>query len=76
MGSVITPPHLYFHSKCLRVVLNREGNTSSLRWTIHEGDKDGVDLWSWLKVRYESASKLDHLRHFYGEKISFLKLYS
>ena len=35
-----------------------------------------MDLWSWLKVKYESAAKLDPLMHFYGGKISPLKLKS
>ena len=43
---------------------------------MNQGDKDGVDLWSWLKVKYESAAKLDPLRHFYWEKIRLLKLKS
>ena len=33
---------------------------------MHEGDKDGVDLWSWIKIRYESAAKLDPLSQLYG----------
>ena len=49
-------------------------NNSSLSRTMHEGNKDGVDLWSWTKVRYESAAKLDPLRRFYGDKIRSLKL--
>ena len=53
-----------------------EFNNSSLRWPMHEGNKDGVDLWYWLKVRYDSAAKLDPLRSFYGDKISSLKLNS
>ena len=48
----------------------------SLSWPMHEGNKDGVDLWSWLKLKYESGAKLDLLRRFYGEKISSLKLKS
>ena len=31
-------------------------------------------LWSWIKVRYESESKLDPLKSFYGENIRSLKL--
>ena len=49
-------------------------NNSSLRWLIHEGNTDGILLWPWLKVRYESAAKLDLLSHLYGEKIRSLKL--
>ena len=35
-----------------------------------------MDLWSWLKLKYESAAKLDPLMRFYGEKIRSLKLKS
>ena len=51
-------------------------NNLSIRWPLHEGNKYGVDLWSWIKVKYESAAKLDPLRLFYGQKISLLKLKS
>ena len=43
---------------------------------MHEGEKDGVDLWLWLKIKYESTAKLDPLRLFYVEKIRSLKLKS
>ena len=49
-------------------------NKLSLRWPIYEGNKDGMDLWSWIKFRYENAAKLDPLRRFYGDKIRQLKL--
>ena len=49
-------------------------NNSLLMWTMNEWNKDGVDLWYWLKVRYESAYKLDSLRRLYGDKIRSLKL--
>ena len=41
---------------------------------MNEGNIDGIRLWSWLKVRYESASKLYPLRSFYWENIRSLKL--
>ena len=43
---------------------------------MYEGNKDSVDLWSWLKVKYETGDKLDSLRSFYGEIIRPLKLKS
>ena len=49
-------------------------NNLSLRWKMHKGNKYGVDLWSWLKVKYESAARLDPLKRFYGEKTRSLKL--
>ena len=45
-----------------------------MRWPRHEGEKDGVDLWLWLKVKYESADISDPLRIYYAEKIRPLKL--
>ena len=49
-------------------------NNSPLRWQMHEGDRDGVDLCLWLKVKYESAAISDSLRIYYAEKIRSLKL--
>ena len=49
-------------------------NNSSLRWPMQEREKDGVDLWLWIKIKYESADKLDPLRQLYLEKIRSLKL--
>ena len=36
-----------------------EVNNSLLRWSMHEGIKDGVELGSFLKVRYDGAAELD-----------------
>ena len=58
------------------MVLKMAVNNSSLRCPIHEGITDGIRLWSWLKVRYESAAKLDPLRQLYGNKIRLLNLKS
>ena len=33
-----------------------------------------MDLWLWIKVKYESAALLDALRIYYAEKIRSLKL--
>ena len=41
---------------------------------MHEGNKNSVELWSWLKVIYYSASKLDTPRRLYGENIRLLKI--
>ena len=43
---------------------------------MHEGDKDGVESLLWMKIKYESAAKLDPLRIFYADKIRLLKLRS
>ena len=58
----------------MEMVLKMAANNLLLRWSMHEGNTDGICLWSWLKVRYESAAKLDHLMHFYGEKIRSFNL--
>ena len=75
-GGTGLPPHWYFQSSYLGAVMKMSVNNSPLRWPIHEGEKDGVGLWSWLKIKHESAAKSDPLRRFYGEKISLLKLKS
>ena len=75
-GSGVTPLRLYFQSAWLGSVIKMAVNEFSLRWTMHEWNKESVDLWSWLKVRYDSAAKLDPLRRFYREKIRSLKLKS
>ena len=41
---------------------------------MHEWNKDGVNLWSWLKIKFENAAKLDPLQRFYVENIMSLKL--
>ena len=41
---------------------------------MHEEEKDGVDMWLWLKVKYESAAISDPLRIYYADKIRSLKL--
>ena len=33
-----------------------------------------MDFWFWLKIKYESAAKLDPLRLYYAEKTRLLKL--
>ena len=43
---------------------------------MHEGNMYSILLWSWFKVRCESASKLDPLRRIYRENIWSLKLKS
>ena len=43
---------------------------------MHKDDKDGVELLLWMKIKYESAAKLDPLRVFYADKIRSLKLKS
>ena len=43
---------------------------------MYEDDKDGVALLLWMKIKYESAAKLDLLRIYYSDKIRSLKLWS
>ena len=51
-----------------------EVNNLFLSWLMHEGNMDGICLWSWLKVRYESTSKLDHIKRIYRENIWWLNM--
>ena len=51
-------------------------NNCPLRWSLHEGDKDGVELCIWMKIKYESATKLDPIKIFYADKIRLLRLRS
>ena len=37
-------------------------NNCPLRWPMNEGDKDGVELLLWMKIKYESSARLDPLR--------------
>ena len=49
-------------------------NNKLLSCLKHGGNMDGIRLWSYLKVRYESADILDPLMTLCGEKIWLLKL--
>ena len=73
-GSGVLPPHLYLQSYYLGEVLKMAVNNFPLRWTMHEGEEYGVNLWFWIKIKYESVAKLDPLRLYYAEKIRSLKL--
>ena len=41
---------------------------------MHKYDKDGVDILLWMKIKYESAAKLDPLMVFYADNIRLFKL--
>ena len=43
---------------------------------MDEGDKDGIALLLWMKIKYESVAKLDPLRIYYLEKMRSLKLWA
>ena len=73
-GYGVLPSNLSLQSSWLGLVLKTSVNNSPLRWQMHEGEKDGVDLWLWIKVKYESADISDPLRIYYAEKIRSLKL--
>ena len=49
-------------------------NKFRLKWPMHEHNKDGVALLLWMKIKYESAAKLDPLRIYYLDKMRLLKL--
>ena len=63
-------------SSLLGEVLNMAVNNSLLRWPMHEGEKDGVELGLWMRIKYDSAAKMDPLRIFYAERIISIKLRS
>ena len=56
------------------MVVNMAVNNSSLSLPMHEVNIDGIRLWSWNKVRYDSAAKLDTLRRYYGDNIRSIKM--
>ena len=53
-----TPPNQNFQSVWMGMALKMAFINSSLRWPVYEVNMDGIRLWSWLKIRCESASKL------------------
>ena len=73
-GAPAMTEQLFFQSMWLGRVLCIAVNNFSLRWTMHEGEKDGVSLLLWLKIGYESEAKIDPLRQFYSDKLRSPKL--
>ena len=51
-----------------------EANNSTLRWPMVEENDDGIRSMNWLRLIYESGSKIDPLKRFYWEKIRYLTL--
>ena len=49
-------------------------NNFPLRWPMHEGEKDGVSLLLWMKIKYETKAKIDLIMQFYSDKMRSLKL--
>ena len=45
-----TPPHLYFQSVWMVMIIKMAVNNLLLRWTVNEGNTEGICLCSWLKV--------------------------
>ena len=41
---------------------------------MHEGEKDGVSLLLWMKIKYETKAKIDLIMQFYSDKLRCLKL--
>ena len=68
------PERLFFQSMWLGGMLKIAVNNFPLMWPMHEVDNDGVALLLWMKIKYESAAKLDTLRIYYSEKMRSLKL--
>ena len=40
---------------------------------MNEGDKDGVAVLLWMKIKYKSADTLDPLRIYYSDNMRSLK---
>ena len=45
-----------------------------LRWPMNEGEKDGLSLLLWMKIKYEYEAKIYPLKKFYSYKLRSLKL--
>ena len=66
--------HLFFQSMWLGSILCIAVNNFPLRWLMHEGEKCGVALLLWMKIKYESEAKIDTLKQFYQDRLRSLKL--
>ena len=54
--------------------LQMDMNNTNMCWLIGQVGIDGISLWSWMKVRYYIAAKLEPLCQLYRDKIKLLKL--
>ena len=43
-------------------------------WPMHEGEKDGVSLLLWMKIKYKSETNIDPLKQLYSDKLRSLKI--
>ena len=51
VGALALPERLFFQSMWLGGVLKIAVNNFPLRWPMHGGDKDGVALLIWMKIK-------------------------
>ena len=66
-GGGENPTKLFLQEFYLGKVLELTVNNMTLWWIMGRGVKDGISLWGWLKVRYETAAKLEPLCNLFRE---------
>ena len=74
VGETLTK--LFFRLIWLGRVMQLPVNNTILRWPMGKGGDDGISIWGWMKVRYDSVVKLQPLYKLYMEKIISLRLKS
>ena len=57
-GGGATPTKLFIQEIWLGKVLQLVANNMTLWWKMGKEGMDGISLWGWMKVRYETAPKL------------------
>ena len=60
-GGGETPTKISFQEVCLGNVLQLKVNKMALWCSMGKVVMDGISLWGWLKVMYETAEKLEPL---------------
>ena len=73
-GGGETPTKLFFQEVYLGNVLQLSVNNTILWCPMRKEVMDGIIIWGWLKVRYETAAKLGPLCNFFRENIWLLNL--
>ena len=73
-GGGENPTKLFFQEVFLRKFLQLEVNKNKLWCPMRKGVTDGISVWGWLEVRYETAAKLEPLCNFFRGDIWSLNL--
>ena len=66
-GGGETPTKISFQEVCLGKVLQLKVNKMALWWSMGKVVMDGISLWGWLKVMYETADQLEPLCNLFRE---------